>query len=155
MPSKLHKHEKLGISFVEFGALLAVRELIRGGYVHHVRKVDAFVWGNVWEQVLRKQPSGCHLINMSVTEASAECSSVGCIGGTMAMIMGKDDPDLYVKRSGGEMRKLFYPPQDGVYKNEPEYDDITPKQMLAAIDNFIARGKASWPAVLGLRKRRH
>lgn len=146
--AKLHKHEKLGIKFVEFAALLAVRELIKGGYVHHV-PVAGYAFMS--EAEIERTIDGCHLVNMNVAvRRDSHCGAVGCIGGTMAMIMNIN-PDHYVVRAQGNLNALFFPPRDSKYEDEPSYSAITAKQMLAAIDNFIRTGKANWPKVLKLK----
>lgn len=74
-----------------------------------------------------------------------ECGSVGCIGGTMGLIMGKnaEDSHYYVQNARGNLRNLFFPP-----RSSAEYEAITAKQMLQAINNFLDTGNADWKAVL-------
>lgn len=141
---KLHLHRNRGLSFAELGALLGTRALIAEGYMEHSRDT-------------RNIPGDQHIINMSISCNVEGCGSIGCIGGTMAMIMGMRATQAaqYVHNQGlavgpynhrdpdrDPLRNLFFPPR------EYEYRTITPKQMVAAIDNFINTGNADWETIL-------
>lgn len=145
--AKQHLHEKLGITFQELGALLGTRALIVSGALVH-------------DGTKRCDP-GVHKINMNCACDVYECGSVHCIGGTMGLLMGKDqwETDTYVRKSRYEspLGDLFYPP---VPDNrsltvgaaaEPSggafYLTITPDKMLAAIDNFLENGKPRWKSL--------
>lgn len=123
-----HLHDRLHLTFAELGALLATREmLVRGLLVH--------------EEIPDVVP-GQHTFNMSVPCRQEDCGTVTCIGGTMALIMGCP-PGTYVDCSPPHLRALFYPEpvfQAGV----KSYRDITVKQSIMAIDNFLLYGKPRW-----------
>lgn len=142
-------HERRKVTFRELGALYAVRGMIADGAMTHC--AGAY-------------PCNEHIINMSISYGkNGDCGTVSCIGGTMALIMGLDDPGWYVARTnraydifdtmlGGGARRsnslggLFFPPIEG-----PIYYKITAKQMLAAIDNWLATGRAGWKKILATK----
>jgi len=138
-----HLHEKRGITFQELGALFAVREMLKAQVVTHT--ADRYV-----------DESG-HYVNMNVTcKLNGSCGSIGCIGGTMALIMGHSEgaADCYVmahhdtRGNDASLGALFFPPTNRADDAAAVYRNITPTQMIAAITNFIERGKPFWKAVL-------
>lgn len=137
MAQNKHLHEKLGISFAELGALLGTRTLIERGLLTHLHPFDFFA------------DDRGHYINMGVTcKQNKHCGSVHCIGGTMALLMGMDPHtanDYVAEKEFGSRTKglsaLFYP-------KDFDYDRITPKQMIAAIDNYLKDGKPRWDTIL-------
>lgn len=130
------------VAFRELGALYAVRAMIVSGVMTHER--DCF----------SQRTQNAHTLNMGVAgECSYGCGTMSCIGGTMAIIMGLE-PGNYVTGPLGShvfdginrsaaLEDLFYPPGD-----MSSYYAITAKQMLAAIDNWLATGKPKWKSVL-------
>lgn len=129
MAKKLHVHERRGVTFQEYGALLATREMLLNGTL-------VFSTGCL----VRK---GVHAFNMKTQGEQQECGSVGCIGGTMAMVMGKN-PTQYVG-IGGQIgtasrpfHDLFYPSSAG------DWSWITPKVAVKGIDNWLRIGKPCW-----------
>lgn len=144
--SRLHKHEKLGITFAQLGALLGTRALIAEGYMKHTTTTSYLPVDTV------------HYINMGVGHCSiGECGSVGCIGGTMALLLGVVGPDRVVGKPytfstfmdhHATLRPLFHPP------GHRDYGKITKTQMLQAIDNFLKDGKPRWEKILPKRKKR-
>lgn len=144
----LHLHEKRKIRFVELGALLGVREMLRTG-------VLAFDGEKECE-------ASVHKFHMGTSGEQYSCGTVGCIGGNMAMLMGikphnygtyvdeRYARDNLVDYNGNMIRSpslapLFYPPL-GL-----NWDKIGPKQAIKAIDNWLKTGKPKWNAVLGKR----
>jgi hypothetical protein len=82
-----------------------------------------------------------------------ECGSVGCIGGTMGLLMGmsEDEAKGYVYRAEDDstpFKELFFPTIGTGYAN------ITGEQIIMAIDNFLVDGKPRWQSVLAPRKRK-
>ncbi len=132
----IKNHSKLGLSFAEFGALLGTRTMLANNAV-----VDA---KGEYEPDDKK-----HAFNMGVPCRVEGCGSIACIGGTMAQVMGMDADaaDQYVRDHDPEentapISRLFFPP------SQYEYDKITTKQAVKAIDNFLATGKPLWDKVL-------
>lgn len=78
---------------------------------------------------------------------SSECGTVGCIGGWMAVCMGRAHPDLFIGRDCSDsLGPLFYPWK----KNREGFEihDATPAQAVRAIDNFLATGEPDWERVM-------
>jgi hypothetical protein len=127
-------HIQLGLSWRELGAMLATREMLKMKAIKHNPTPTGI--------------HGCPLVadnerdlrfNMLYTAKSADCGIVGCIGGHMALILG-ESPEVYVARTHGRLRRLFYPfglPVGG-------WEEITAKQAVKAIDNFLTTGKPMW-----------
>lgn len=133
MTKKPHLHERRGLSFAEYGALLGVRELLASGQMAHTKR----------DSVAGSQ----HLFNMGVTcNANEGCGSVQCIGGAMALIMGMGDLDArrFVggRRDQAGLGELFYPPTKYAFRL------IEPQQAVQAIDNFRKYGKPRWETIL-------
>lgn len=144
MAKKLHIHERRHITFAEYGALLGTRAMLA-------------------LNALTTTDNGClvageHKFNMRRALLVKDCGTVGCIGGHMALIMGKTDnnaphfcgPDLtateYVETGRSDsLLALFYPPREYNYKK------ITPAQAVKAIDNWLRTGEPMWHK-LGLTK---
>lgn len=136
------RHETLGITFAELGALLGTRELLKADMLEHDPR--------------HVTKPGTHEFDMNTAcKPNGECGTVSCIGGTMALIMGKNigEADLYVRDTSTEvvggkspaLGKLFYPGRDGY---SGDWSAITPAQAIAAIDNFLAGGHPRWMEVL-------
>lgn len=118
--------EQLGISKREFGALRRVRDGLRSGrYVHTPNVSDP--------PKTRKR-----LFNMKYDSASTNCGTAACIGGWMAKEMRKSAFDC-VMNAEGSLKKLFFP-----QINYDRWDDITPKQAVTAINNFLKTGNPKW-----------
>lgn len=159
-----HVHERRHITFQEYGALLAVREMLRRGDLlvsakHDVvrvpkRKLD-MAEPECADVACAKE--GCHVFDMHTSGKKYGCGTVGCIGGMMGFIMGVRS-DTYVNSSAtpelddgprpGEashsLYPLFYPPRTS---DTYPWAWITPKSAVKAIDNFLETGKPSWKAV--------
>lgn len=147
----LHKHEKIGITFAQFGALLGLRELLKRGYVHYKKAVPPGPGLGADYELLAEKAGSEHIINMGVgCRGNEHCGSVGCIGGTMGLLMGMnaDHADQFVGGADkGPLRKLFYPPRPS------DYNSITGKQVVRAIDNFIKYdGDPEWDKILTLKQ---
>ena len=131
----IKNHERLDLSFAEFGALLGARTLLATGALVHGTKPDGKI----------------HAFDMGFACRTKDCGSVACIGGTMAQIMGMNDDDAvsYVadKEAYDPIGKLFYPPDNIIYET------ITPRQAIKAIDNFLATGKPLWNKILTKKNR--
>lgn len=136
--AKAHPHEKLGLSFAEFGALLGTREMLKSGALTFAKGQSCPV-------------AGKHLFNMSVASETRECGSVGCIGGTMGQIMGMEPymaEQFVYKQMRGEpdarpkLTKLFFGPE------KLDLETVTVKQAIKAIDNFIKTGDPKWAKVV-------
>lgn len=132
MTAKKHIHEKRGLSFAEYGALLGTREMLRLGAVE-----------DTYECKLPDDKA--HTFNMNVPMIKEGCGTVGCIGGHMALIMGysNSEADNYVTNSqySRPIGKLFYP------DSLENWEGITPDMGVAAIDNFLKDGNPRWTDV--------
>lgn len=154
MPTKRkgYDHEKLGITFQELGALLGTRALLASGTLTHVA-LGAKTCG--YKAVI--DPS-THDFTMRYALQQEGCGTMGCIGGTMAMIMDHNGISActYVENGGsptedadrigryGAMRELFYPPSN----TEFNWDRITPAVAVKAIDAFLAGKGVNWKALV-------
>jgi len=134
------KHQELGITFRELGALLGTREMLKDGTLTHIYDPT--------------EPYGdLHLFNMGITCRTKGCGSVACIGGTMAMILGYSESDSaadissYVNRGGdgsplgkAHLHDLFFPLETPSHT----MDQITNEMAVEAIDRYLA-GETPWP----------
>lgn len=139
-----HLHERLGLTFAQLGALLGVRELLkmealefahRGGYI-------------TWENAIHASGSA-HLFNMNVAcRMNEHCGSVGCIGGSMGLLLGMTAPQAttFTETAPYKLRELFYPKMAKHRYVTVDYDKITPAQAIKAINNFLA-GKRPWEGI--------
>ena len=130
-----HLHEKLGISFQELGALLGVRNMLVAGLL--IPNADDY-------------SDSCHVFSMGHPGMIYGCGSVGCIAGSMAILMGHKQPSTYTKqfdecsiRGTDKIAALFYPRTIGADK----WYDITPKMAVTAIDNFLNHGDPKWGTI--------
>lgn len=128
-------HEKLKITFAEYGALLGVLTMLKAGIL-----VDA--------QGRDRPKEKLHLFNMSVPLRSQDCGTVGCIGGHMALILGKqnaDDAHYYVHGAGRSvaLHPLFFPAEIGCHKYK-SWSEIPIPVTVAAIENFLYTGEPRW-----------
>jgi len=138
---KILDHEKLGISFVELGALLGTRAMLEFKVLEDGKELE----------VPNKKS---HLFNMTQICKTAGCGSIACIGGTMAMIMGLE-PTSYVRNAEGELKQLFYPHyRTGKLEGIELYSwgRIKPAEAIKVIDRFLRTGKAEWQKVLGAKR---
>jgi hypothetical protein len=131
----MYDHRKLGISFAELGALLGTRELLKAEALKHAGDPD---------YVYEKPPDDEHHFNMNVSISKKGCGTVSCIGGTMALIMGKHENDVnaYVHGKKGRLHDLFYP--NGI---NCRWEAIPPEIAVEAIDRFLAGKRIDWPTL--------
>lgn len=136
-----HLHEKRGITFQEYGALLAVRAMLERGDL-------TFVKGNGIDcTVMQTVAGGAHLFTMSHPGAQHECGTVGCIGGYMGGIMGRIGIPFGHKQEDSPLYPLFYP--DTKWKaSQYTWEWITPKVAVQAIDNWLETGRPGWNALV-------
>lgn len=134
---KVKAHHDLNISFSEWMALIGVRVMLDSGALKMVPKVGTVVSAM---KFLHKH-SDAHVFHIGNAMTKAHCGTVGCIGGYMGEMMGKNG-DVFVKDSGGELNDLFYPPQ---WAN---WNRINNAVAVRVIDNFLTTGKANWEEVL-------
>jgi hypothetical protein len=129
-----HLHEKRGITFPEYGALLGTRAMLAAGTLEH---------GKACHTVPLPHE---HQFDMNKSCFAYGCGTVSCIGGTMALIMGMSPSTArsYVSNSSETLRDLFYP-QD---LHSTKWHRITPRQAVKAIDNWLRTGKPMWKNVL-------
>jgi hypothetical protein len=129
-------HERRKITFAEYGALLGTRAMLVMKALTHTKKRDV-------------KPHK-HQFNMAVQCKLDECGSVGCIGGTMALIMGKSEIDAkyyvgtcnHIGTASKSFQELFFPPP--IRDLRVNWEDITPAQSVVAIDNWLKTGKPNW-----------
>ena len=133
------EHERLGITFAEFGALLGTEAMLRE---HNLQ----------YTPVRYAQDKHSHKFNMALSCDFNGCGTVSCIGGTMALIMGKISPMAYVGHafvSGNHspaLKPLFFPPRKELLG--VEWDSITPAQALKAIANFKKDRHPRWKQII-------
>lgn len=156
---KKHLHERRKIAFEEYGALLATRELLKRGDLGFAPNHTC---------ALPHQ----HLFNMSIPGEVRGCGTIGCIGGTMAHIMGVKIHQ-YVSMSSGfnletdyvfsryneypfcskALGKLFYPSHTGSDAAAMNWKWVTPKIAVKAIDNWLKTGKPNWKSLVPAKLR--
>lgn len=140
--AKKHLHEKRRITFQELGAVLGTRALLAGGHIKHASTSIPV--------------PGAHVFNMHEACLSRDCGTVACIGGTMGLLMGLPTDwrnvdarnPTSVKHYVGNgfmhgahspaLKTLFFPPSN------IDWDLITNKIAVKAIDNWLATGRPSW-----------
>ncbi len=114
---------KLGITEAEERALVAVqRQLESGKLVHTVTPTIRRGFNMRWACV--KEP----------------CGTISCIGGWMARLMKKRDPDIYVEyERSSALVSLFFPPHK-------DWEMITAPQAAQAINCFrkTGDGEQAW-----------
>lgn len=132
---KRHRHEELGLTFAEYGALLGTRAMLAAGALEFEAGAD-WVEGNK------------HRFSMNVSCKERDCGTVSCIGGTMALIMGLSwiNASKYVLGIANvtTLRDLFFPPGF----SHDAYEAVTPEQAVQAIDNYLRTGSPQWDNVL-------
>lgn len=130
MAAKKHLHERRGVTFQELGAVLGTREMLRLGVLKHSKA--------------NYPKAGEHTFNMNVACNRLDCGTASCIGGTMAMLMGRFNTTMdYVQcNRSASLEDLFYPPQ------YLDWDKATNKVAIQAIDNWLKDGKPRWAKLL-------
>jgi hypothetical protein len=141
--AKTHPHEKLDITFPEYITLLGVRDALALGTIEH----EAGDADDSSSEDMACKVGKRHVFNMALPGAvNTHCGSVGCIGGYMALAMGKNMDDYVsnkfydgIGRSyhSAALHGLFYPP------HHVDYSEVTAKQALKAITRFLD-GKDPW-----------
>lgn len=152
MTKKKVDHEALGITFQELGALLGVRGMLESGALTHIATHKASHYG-----VSRVVSPTAHEFNMRHTLLTQGCGTLGCIGGAMALIMNRkptDYVDALASERGHQMCSvslvnLLYPDKGiaGIV-DANEWDRITPKVAVMAIDRFLAGKRILWRSLV-------
>lgn len=146
------KHANLPITFAELGALLGTEQMMKHRMIVHA--------GPDKEGYSPYPHDDAHEFNMDVTCKVSGCASVGCIGGTMALIMGLNSSkaDYYVRSStvgqyykdyiahSPALTSLFFPPRGYDYKK------ITLPVALKAIKQFRETGTVNWRKIPGFER---
>lgn len=119
--------KELGITDQEYCALNEVREGLCQGRYHHA--------------LSREKATHACSFNMHQSMSTTHCGTIGCIGGWMGMVMGKDVPgsNQYVRENRNQsarLRRLFYPSMP-----DPLWWHLTPERSAQACANFL-HGKA-------------
>jgi len=116
----------LKISDAEFGALVKVLGMLERGDLKTVE------YG---------PPTGPFDFNMSCSGISSECGTVACIGGWVAVLMGRKGDDIarYVndQESDGVLAPLYWPDEVGAL-------DATAPQASVALRNYLTHGEPRW-----------
>lgn len=153
MVAKKHIHEERGVTLAEFIALLGVRNMLATGLISY--SADKVACPHK------------HTFNMETQGEVHECGSVGCIGGYMALVLGKVTPEdaqpagIRVNRgmsryvgngiSDGShspsLRDLFFPYAKDRYGELVGFSAYTPFMAVDAIDNWINTGDPDWQSV--------
>lgn len=118
---------KLHITDEEHVALLKTRALLCSSKVRHNPKPKLLSPFN------KIKPKAARIFNMSHWQDNAKCGTVGCIGGWMGTFIGDIRWDY-----SEQLDNLFHPPEIN------DWNSITKKQAVAAIDNFLATGNPNW-----------
>jgi hypothetical protein len=139
------------ITFQEYGALLATRELLASNFVQH--DCDASLRSDEHNFNMKTAcATMCHGSYHAQTDQAkpqSHCGTVSCIGGTMALIMGMDDrcAQRYVNNNHSpSLHELFFPPED------LDYNLLNNRQAVRAIDNWRRIGRPCWHRVVATVK---
>ena len=124
----IKSHEKLGISFAEYGALLGTRAMLANKALTYVYVRENDMGEYDYEEKLDENR---HKFTMGCILESKGCGTVGCIGGHMGLILGKAHIDDYTADTDNVLNALFYPP------HRYNYDKITADYAVKAIDRFM------------------
>ena len=151
-------HERLGITFQEFIALLGTQAMLKSRKLRYVNRRKNGKYGTYTPK------PHVHAFNMNVACNMQECGSVSCIGGTMGIAMGlsTDEARAYTDGSfnmrdiyrSSSLAPLFFPSEDPTVKYPGEtidFDTITMTQALKAIANFLKLGYPRWGKILTSR----
>lgn len=139
---------QLGLTEGELEALIKVRDLLDAGLIEH--DPDS----NDNNHNRPTQPR----FDIGVIREERSCGTTLCIGGWTKLIdlgiaanerghlpissSSKDIIDTFVMDAAGGLRNLFYPNSIG------DWDKITPKRAVAAINNVLEFGYPKWRKVL-------
>lgn len=88
-------------------------------------------------------PPDRNVFNMDYVIQRAECGTVYCIGGFMAMLLGEYPYGFVSGKRDTKIHELFMP------SNVINWSEITKEQAIKAIDNFIESGDPRWKEVMG------
>lgn len=123
---------QLKITEGELKALKKVQRGLNSGEYRHVKN-----------SFMGRKSSGKPIFNMAIENESYSCGQVACIGDWMALQIKHKDPAGYVhSKHGKPIHELFFPP------DEFDWEDITPKNAAAAIDNFRKTGDPNWYGII-------
>lgn len=149
---KVLSAEKLGISVQELLALLGVREALERNLIKHNPKPTRVSPGML--SVPAPDNNASCRFNMSYAGNAADCGTVACIGGWMALAMNKV-PTTYVSEQSEQdgLYNLFYPRSLRDNGHDLHWSLITPKHAVKVIDHFLATGKADWVKAIGGREK--
>ena len=124
--------EDLKISEAEWSAAISVLGMFeRGEIVHQPPK--EYDWGS-------ETPIAAHSFNMECSGVVADCGTIACIGGWIAVLMGRRGGDIneYVNGTGADNLPLY-----GLFwgKTDPE---VTAEQAARALRSYLTTGDARW-----------
>jgi hypothetical protein len=133
----MKSYKELGITFQEFGALLGVRCMLANGSLH------------------KGPPTNQEPITFDLAYACRQdgCGSIGCIGGSMGLVMGMTHytaHDYVMCNKSEPLHELFFPQGDSRWSHD--YHKVTEEMAVEAIDRFL-NGKKPWTAT-NLKKMR-
>lgn len=129
-PNRL-SHKQLGISFEEYNALITVMNRLERGELKHITEFH------------KKSELVGNLFCMSYAGTQANCGTVACIGGWVALTMGESCHYVMKIARNNPLMKLYYPAID-----LESWRDITPAQAAQAVHNFLATGEPRWTEVI-------
>lgn len=129
-------HERIGLSFPEWIAFIGTREWLQTA--EH----------NPGRGVFTPIDPHKHEFHMAWACLKEGCGTVGCIGGTMALALGKDTWHYVNSQQENRpaLHRLFYPKLSN--GRTPSFRTITPAQAIKAMYNFENTGDANWDDVL-------
>ena len=141
LESRFLSPEELSISAKEFLALCEVLKMLEQGRLEH-------------SYVEHDEAPTQVGFNMNIPAERDSCGTICCIGGWASVIMQgglRDEKGhyqfdgytacLYVDRSLGDLRDLYYPPIGF------DWDGITPAHASRALRNFLTTGRPDWETV--------
>jgi len=158
MAKKKQLHEKLGITFVELGALLGTKAMLE---IAVVTGTNECMYDDDYDSAL--MAAGIHVFDMNTPASTYACGSVSCIGGTMGLIMGKTSEAARTYVGCADLRHNFYyryPP--GTLLHSPslhplffpwsiashKWRGLTRQRAVKAINNFLGgKCKNPWKGV--------
>lgn len=139
---QIKTHVQLGLRYATYVALLGVRELLKTRIVTHNPNVTG-ARGSALNH--HKQDQNLPLrFNMRHVASRADCGTVGCIGGHIALVLGVSHPSIFVENAPPALYELFYPE----IVSSSDWNNITEKMAVKAINNYLYTGRAQWHKVV-------
>lgn len=137
----------LGLFPAQHSALIGTLQLLEQGLLRHVQENQI---GPGLEGIAPEVDDipNTHVFNMNcwLSQRSEDCGTIGCIGGTAALLSGDLSLfDVFPSRKGSHpedapqaLHDLFYP------SIEESYEDVTPSEAARQLRLYLETGTHEW-----------